>query len=231
MDNFQQYDIISIRRVNRQFTLDECKPGGRTPEVGDEATIIEVYANPGLGYELECVSKSGETEWLISISPDDLDMEVVGRYPALNDANCALLKTTTRGVEAISIVGLLEAHNIKASTISEGTSPVSGRLDGSLPLYKIFVAEEMLTEARRLIASQNTENDREWSEYKKNEERKGKIGGRILCLLGAIFFYLLPHFSSSKADPLIKYAMQAAALFFVLLLVFSFYEGKAGSRR
>ncbi len=52
-------------------------PGKRTPKIGDKATIIEIYDNPSLGYELESTIEAGETEWLVSISSADLGMELI----------------------------------------------------------------------------------------------------------------------------------------------------------
>jgi len=77
MDNFNQYDIVRIVRLNRPFALKECLPGKRTPKVGDKATIIEIYTNPTLGYELESTNQAGETEWLVSIRSSDLVMELI----------------------------------------------------------------------------------------------------------------------------------------------------------
>jgi len=79
MNKFNQYDLVKIVRLNRQFTSKECMPGTRTPKVGDQAYIVEIYDKPKLGYELESVNEGGQTDWLVTIDPADLDMELVSR--------------------------------------------------------------------------------------------------------------------------------------------------------
>jgi hypothetical protein len=64
-------------QVNKSFTLNDCIPGKRKPEAGDKATIIEIYKNPILGYELECTNETGETEWLVTVQPSDLDLKLI----------------------------------------------------------------------------------------------------------------------------------------------------------
>ena len=73
----KQCDIVKIVGVNREFSQNECIPGTTTPKIGDVATVLEIYHNPMLGYELEAC-KDGETLWLASIDPGDLDMEKIG---------------------------------------------------------------------------------------------------------------------------------------------------------
>lgn len=66
----RQYDYVRISKVCRHFRPDECKPGNRTPVIGDIAAVIEIYNKP-LGYELESVNENGETNWLITMEPSD----------------------------------------------------------------------------------------------------------------------------------------------------------------
>ena len=73
----RQYDYVRITKVCRFFSQEECKPGNRTPVIGDIAAVIEIYDKPKLGYELESVNEKGETIWLITINASDLEFEKV----------------------------------------------------------------------------------------------------------------------------------------------------------
>jgi tRNA(Arg) A34 adenosine deaminase TadA len=46
----------------------------RAPEVGDVGTIVEVYTQPSPGYEVESVDEKGDTVWLMSMDPDQLEL-------------------------------------------------------------------------------------------------------------------------------------------------------------
>ena len=76
-DEVQQYDYVRITEVRRNFRREECLPGTRIPEVGDTAAVIEIYDKPVLGYELESVDEDGQTNWLVTITPPDLEFERV----------------------------------------------------------------------------------------------------------------------------------------------------------
>jgi hypothetical protein len=52
--------------------------GERGPLVGDTACVIEIYCEPP-GYELECLSPQGETEWVASFAAADISLEYLGR--------------------------------------------------------------------------------------------------------------------------------------------------------
>jgi len=77
MNKFNQYDFVKIVRINKQFSKEECTLGKRIPKVGDKASIIEVYEKPCLGYELESTNEQGETNWLVTINSEDLEMELI----------------------------------------------------------------------------------------------------------------------------------------------------------
>jgi len=75
--NIRQYDVVRILAINRGFKENEYYPGTRSPAIGDLATVIEIYKKPELGYELESVNSKGETDWLVSMSPEDMEFEVI----------------------------------------------------------------------------------------------------------------------------------------------------------
>lgn len=59
--------------VERSALADEFNL--RQPEVGDIATIVELYSSPS-GYELECSDANGITQWLMAFRPEDVVLEL-----------------------------------------------------------------------------------------------------------------------------------------------------------
>ena len=46
----------------------------RQPQVGDIATVVEIFTSPELAYEVECSDQvTGETLWLDAMYPDELE--------------------------------------------------------------------------------------------------------------------------------------------------------------
>jgi len=74
---YKQYSVVKLKKIFRRFDLNDLKFDKRHPQVGDEATIVEVYESPTLGYELECSDKNGVTEWLVTFSPEDAEFDVI----------------------------------------------------------------------------------------------------------------------------------------------------------
>jgi hypothetical protein len=74
---YKQYSVVRLKQIKKQFQESELSFGKRAPKIGDVATIVEVYENPRLGYELECTDENGITEWLITFSPEEADWELV----------------------------------------------------------------------------------------------------------------------------------------------------------
>ena len=64
--------IVEELRQPVRFGLDDIRP----PQVGDVASVIEIYDNPP-GYELECSDKNGITEWMHAFSPEEIKLENV----------------------------------------------------------------------------------------------------------------------------------------------------------
>jgi hypothetical protein len=74
MEKIKQYDVVRVASIigkGPQGLL-----GKRPPLIGDIACVVEIYTHPR-GYELECVSSEGETEWLASFSAEDVTLEYV----------------------------------------------------------------------------------------------------------------------------------------------------------
>ena len=76
----KQYNTVKLKEIKKQFYRNDMSVAEREPRVGDIAAIVEVYENPSLGYELECVDKNGITQWLATFSPDDAEFELVNEY-------------------------------------------------------------------------------------------------------------------------------------------------------
>ena len=74
---FKQYDVVKLIKIPKKFDEDTLKFNKRLPKIGDVATIIEIYTDPHLGYELECSDKNGITQWLIAFSPDEIKIELI----------------------------------------------------------------------------------------------------------------------------------------------------------
>ena len=76
---YNQYSLVRLKKIYKQFDESELAIGKRAPRIGDIATIVEVYEKPVLGYELECSDENGMTEWLVSFSPHDAEFELTNK--------------------------------------------------------------------------------------------------------------------------------------------------------
>ena len=80
---FQQHDVVRIVKMVRNFEYVKSPINLRRPAVGDRCTIVEIYDNAELGYELECTNAAGETQWLLTYAANEIELELVSR-PAIN---------------------------------------------------------------------------------------------------------------------------------------------------
>ena len=70
--------------------------------------------------------------------------------------------------------GLLKANNIVVHVVSEGISLITGEIDGQISQYNIFVPEQSVNEAQKLLASsQGNNDDRGWKEYRQKQRGRG----------------------------------------------------------
>lgn len=74
---YKQYSVVRLTEIRKQFDEKEVSFFKRSPVIGDEATILEIYEKPTLGYELECTGDNGVTEWMIAFSADEVDFELL----------------------------------------------------------------------------------------------------------------------------------------------------------
>ena len=72
---FKQYDVVRIMAFSVEQAVLADESNLRRPEVGDIATIIELYSSPS-GYELECSDANGITQWLMAFRPEDVVLEL-----------------------------------------------------------------------------------------------------------------------------------------------------------
>lgn len=77
MSSVKIYDVVKIKELHKPVNFHPDGTSVRAPNVGDVASVIEVYTNPP-GYELECSGKDGMTLWLYSFAPEEVELEVVG---------------------------------------------------------------------------------------------------------------------------------------------------------
>jgi len=74
----EQFDIVKIRSIKKQQVLQKMSQDKCSAKAGDIATILEVFQNPVLGYELECSdSTTGETIWLSGFKHDEIELEIL----------------------------------------------------------------------------------------------------------------------------------------------------------
>lgn len=168
-------------------------------------------------------SKLPDTDY-VNIGGDEIALNVLAAAP--NDT--VLLQTTNDSTEAIAITGLLEASGITPYTVSDGASSAVGRLDWSVLSYKIFVKKECFNEAQKIInyQNENTDIDREWTDFKQKTEKRGAFWGRVSGLITATFFYSLSFLPAKDNNEILRYVAYGASLCFILLVLFSFYRGK-----
>ncbi len=73
----KQYSVVKLQGIKKQFKDEDLKFNKRHPRIGDIATIVEIYEQPTLGYELECSEENGATEWLVTFSPSEACFELM----------------------------------------------------------------------------------------------------------------------------------------------------------
>lgn len=72
---FKQYDHVKITKISKDMSEFDDKRMD-TPEVGDEATIVEIYENNGnIGFELE----DFWDEWLYTFDSEEIEFTLLGR--------------------------------------------------------------------------------------------------------------------------------------------------------
>ena len=74
---YKQYSVVRLKNIFKQFGSTELVFDKRHPQVGDVATIIEIYESPTFGYELECSDENGITVWLATFTPEDAEFELI----------------------------------------------------------------------------------------------------------------------------------------------------------
>lgn len=72
-----QYDVVRITALHRDFEDSDIWLGSKLPALGDKATIIEVYESPLAAFDLESVAPDGSTNWAATFEPGDAEFEVV----------------------------------------------------------------------------------------------------------------------------------------------------------
>jgi hypothetical protein len=69
-----QYDVVKVVAILDDRFAGNIATFQRNPEIGDTGTILEVYTDPRLAYEVECSDSNGITVWLEAMYPEELDL-------------------------------------------------------------------------------------------------------------------------------------------------------------
>jgi hypothetical protein len=74
LKEFDCVKIISLLDPDRQY--DGTEGVKRTPQIGDEGTIVHVYTTDGkaAGYVVENVNQEGYTIWLADFLPEEINL-------------------------------------------------------------------------------------------------------------------------------------------------------------
>jgi len=70
----QQFSVVRIMSLKREFKHCENSFGSRAPRVGDIATIIDLYDE---AFDLECCDENGITLWLELFEAKDAQLDLV----------------------------------------------------------------------------------------------------------------------------------------------------------
>jgi len=73
---FHQYDVVKIIDIDSNYVWQRTLGFGKSPDIGDIATIVEIYKYPIVGFELECCNKD-ETLWLETFSNNQVKLELI----------------------------------------------------------------------------------------------------------------------------------------------------------
>jgi hypothetical protein len=70
-----QYEVVRVVLLRGNRTFSASVANLRAPEVGDIGTILEVYTQPEVAYEVECSdSGTGRTIWLEAMYPEEIEL-------------------------------------------------------------------------------------------------------------------------------------------------------------
>lgn len=78
---FKQYDVVRILEILNPVKMNSCGSGMGCsyPKVGDVGTIVEIYTDPCVGYDIECSDDDGVTQWLTVFEPSEIELELIYR--------------------------------------------------------------------------------------------------------------------------------------------------------
>ena len=71
----RQYQVVRVTAIRDARFDNQAAQFQRHPSVGDVGTVLEVYTNPELGFEVECSdSKTGKTVWLEAMYASEIEL-------------------------------------------------------------------------------------------------------------------------------------------------------------
>ena len=71
---FRKYDTVKIIEILNPEKTHKSDFNLAAPKAGDIATIVEIFTDPCVGYELECSDKNGITQWLVTFESGEINM-------------------------------------------------------------------------------------------------------------------------------------------------------------
>ncbi len=70
-----QYEVVRVVSLRGNRPFHPSVTNRRAAEVGDIGTILEVYTQPDVAYEVECSDPTtGITTWLEAMYPDEIEL-------------------------------------------------------------------------------------------------------------------------------------------------------------
>jgi hypothetical protein len=72
--SLMQYEVVRVISIRDDRFSQAQVFYQRLPTIGDVGTVLEVYTDPEIGYEVECSDPStGATVWLEPMYPEELE--------------------------------------------------------------------------------------------------------------------------------------------------------------
>ena len=141
-----------------------------------------------------------------------------------SNQNFVLLMSSHDASQVHFVHGLLETNGIRVFIDSKGIGPITGEMDGPVTECNVFVHEQDVPDAKKLLESHEVkyEEDSEWKKDLSESQKRNRVFGRILGLLVACILGVLSYLSFRTSEDFMGYVLLGCSLFFCLVLVFSY---------
>lgn len=141
-----------------------------------------------------------------------------------SNQNFVLLMSSHDSSQVHFVHGLLESNGLGVFIDTKGIGLVTGEMDGPFTKCNIFVHEQDVADAKKLLESHEVkyEEDSEWKKDLSESQKKHRVFGRILGLLVTCIFGVLSYLSFRTSEDFMGYVLLGCSLLFCLVLVFSY---------